>query len=318
MNGIDGLLTSRTASLLEEAKSLARDKSIAFRVMQDEVLLKTSAGAAATETPEEGIVIHLDPSRATEMAVAHELLHVIIHYSGWPQMYGMIGLDRIAKRFADAIDNTLDHHVFNPRLKEMGFDLDSYYQWRVKCLDDWPVADRTGPRLVVNAANILDTMLFGKAYREAAIRVLRIKQPSVVAMARKLEGLTQPARSRTRRGVRQAMVVTLDYLNRWMSEQTGQPALLRQRIGVSPVFSSDELARPAIELVELVSHQATVEDKNLWIVALQLRSDKVRFRTYLSYDEREPTDAKKDLQQRLASLTLRDLLQTESVRFGVL
>src|SRR5690554_3974548 len=85
------LFTERVNLLFKEAESLKLGFKYQFQTMDDPDLLKRSMGAAITESDEgEQETIHLDPERADEHALAHELMHSILHRSRWPQMYSMI------------------------------------------------------------------------------------------------------------------------------------------------------------------------------------------------------------------------------------
>jgi hypothetical protein len=317
MAGINEFITPRVKLLVDEANNLKPASPIRFAVMEDPDMLRRSDGGAAQEEDGEQ-VIYLDLVRANEHVAAHEVMHVILHRSGWPQMFGMIGQDPQSRRIADTIDNVLDHYVFYPRLIELGIDVHPYRDSYVTAFTSWPKNEPQGPALLWNAFTVLDGLLMGEPYRSVAIKALKNRQPTTLQLARALEKMMSPARSRTKNGVRQAMVVTLDFLNRWISEKTLAPANLRERIGVSPRFAQGDLSLPAVQVLELSSKSILLDGRQVWVAQFVLRSDRTCIRTYVSYDSASEPDGVEEIRGQWSAVSLGEILERQAIKYGVI
>jgi hypothetical protein len=209
--------------LIDEAEKLSPNSSVVFEVMVDDELLQTSAGAAIATDSLGNEVIYVDPSRATEYMIAHEIMHLVLHRSGWPQMYCIIpeNIDPIARRLADEVDNSLDHLTFNPKLEALSFNAEEYQEWFLSVLQDWPATKVTGPDVLWNALKILDALLWGSDFRRRALEITSSKQPESVELARQLQHKASRAKAGTKSSVRLAMIEMMDFLDEWITGQSG-------------------------------------------------------------------------------------------------
>src|SRR5262245_29432173 len=133
-------LTQPVRELLQEAEDLRPSSPIIFKHMTDPTLLERSAGAALVTDATGRETLYFDPNRVDEYKIAHELMHSILHRSGYPQMSYMLpnlGVEPIERRIADDIDNLIDHYVFKPRLDSLGPDPKPYKEWFVSVIDNW-------------------------------------------------------------------------------------------------------------------------------------------------------------------------------------
>lgn len=144
------LKTEPIIKLIEEVEDLAGARII-VRKMTDEALLKSSDGAAVRHE-EDGQIVYIDPARADEYAFAHELVRMILHNSGWPQIYGMIDIYTAAVRLADTMDNTINHYLINDRLALLGVDVDRHKKKFVDGFQHWKVFLSKEP---LNTNNVL-------------------------------------------------------------------------------------------------------------------------------------------------------------------
>jgi len=142
---LHSLITERIIVLQDEASALAPDENLQIVKMSDPDFIRRSAGGAATADSMGNMTIHIDLNRATEYILAHELMHVILHRSGWPQMYTMISGDMEGKRLADDIDNLVDHVVMHGRLFDMGFNVNEYRENMVNGFS--PTFDFPAPKM---------------------------------------------------------------------------------------------------------------------------------------------------------------------------
>lgn len=317
MAGIHDYITPRVRLLVDEANDLKPSSPIRFAEMIDPDMLRRSNGGAAQEEAGEHVV-YLDLVRGNEHVAAHEVMHVILARSGWPQMFGMIGQDPQSRRIADTIDNVLDHYVFYPRLVDLGIDVHPYRDSYVTAFKSWPNNEPQGPAFLWNAFTVLDGLLMGEPYRSVTIRALKDRQPSTLLFARGLEKMMGPARSRTRQGVRQAMVVTLDFLNRWTSQKASAPANLRDRIGISPLFTQRDLSLPADKALEFGSKATFLDGQQLWVAQFLLRSDRTCIRTYISYGTSSEPGEVEEIRKQWRTASLGELLERQAIKYGVI
>ncbi len=272
------VFTERVFQLIEQIRYLAPYKELYFNIMKDEHLIKNSAGASVNAYKNKDIV-ELDPERVNEHAVAHELMHVILHCSGWPQMYCLIENDEFAKGIANKIDNALDHYIFNPKLEQIGIDVTSYQKGFINAYRKWPVNEPISDKKILwDALTIFESLLFGKSYRGYIINILKNTHPTSLNLARQILKRTPSLQSSSKQGLRQSMVLILDFINRWVAEKSGRQQYLRTRIGISPLFTANDLKQPAIS--SLYYRTAYFKEKNLWSLTFGLKKDKTNFLTF--------------------------------------
>jgi hypothetical protein len=272
--------TERVRLLIAEAESLRGGNPVVFEEMTDPLMLEQSAGAAIQTDTAGRSVIYLDPARADECMAAHELMHMILHYSGCPQVFSLLtglDVDTTEGRLADAIDNVFDHYAFGPQLAALGFDPEPYRRWYVSIIDGWPHEGSDSRAVVANALAILDGLIFGPPYRELIIARTKQVAPKALALARNLEHRVLDLVPGDFAGCRGAMIDLVDYLSRWISKQAGQEVKLRKAIGVTPSFSESDYGRPASQVMDLVSYAHPIGGAPNWLLAFLQRGDNVRF-----------------------------------------
>lgn len=280
MQGLE--LTDRILRLLEEAEKLCPEVPISFRPMDDPTMIARSAGAAMTEGS--GVTtVYVDPLRANEYMIAHELMHVILHRQGLPgTFYLLFGLcpETPEQYIANAVDNCFDHYEFDPRLDEHGFDSRPHKEWFVSEIGRWPTEKERGRSILTNAFIILDGLLFGPPYREALVKAAKSLTPRALGLARSMEGRIVESERSDFVSRRQAMIAVLDYLSRWVTKESGQELKLRKLVGVTPQIDRADWEKPAGDVFDLVSHSHVVTGRPVWLLALQLRLDNARFHAF--------------------------------------
>lgn len=315
MNRLKYLVTDRVVRLADEASNLQPDLPITFKIMTDSALLQTSGGAAVITEGSGNVVIYLDPPRATEYKIAHEIMHIILHRSGWPQMWCIIpeGIDPFARRLADEVDSSFDHIVFNPRLEALGFDVKGYRNKYVSVFLDWPSEKVTGPNVLWNALKIFEALLWEAHFRNRVLEITSAKQPECSALARQLLHRAQRAKTGTKSSIRLAMIQALDFLEEWVTKQSGNVQNFRQRIGISPLFTKAQLRQPASHIIRLDSHPLVMNSQQLWLGGLVLRSDGIRLRNYTCVEaSSEPLEFNR-IRQNLAKLSLEEFIEAEKI-----
>jgi len=316
MDQVRYLVTDRVTKLADEANDLRPDSPVTFEAMTDKQLLQMTGGAAVVTNSTGKAVVYLDPSRATEYMAAHEIMHLILHRSGWPQMWCMIpeGMDPLARRLANEVDSCFDHLVFDPRLETLGFDVKGHREWYLSHLLDCPSEQVTGPSVLWNALKILNSLLWGAHFRSEVLEITATKQPESSEVARQLFHRANRAKARTKSSIRLAMIEELSFLEEWVTEQSGYVQNFRQRIGISPLFTKAQLRRSASNTVKLDSHPLLVNSHQLWLGGLVMKSDGTRMRTYVRAEATcEPPELNK-IRRRLEELTLEEFIEAEEIR----
>ncbi len=317
MNSIDHFLSSdKIRNLVQEAENLDPDRKVEFEVMRDPRLLEESAGGAAISDDTGQEVIFLDPERATEYIVAHELMHIILHRDGWPQMSGIFHeRGPLAKNIADTVDNILDQYIFDPILENQGFDVRTSRNWYIAQLHKWPNKQHEEPGLILrDALHILEGLLYGKRdQRRRVIRAVKRHRPKALNLSQKLRLLVDPNDERTKSSNRRSMINILEHIDEWLTEQLGCQVNLEESIGVTPLFTDEQMQKPTLETIEFFSYQTTIEREPFWVGAFAQKSDHIRFRNVrIRGSQKEPSRLKK-IRKEAQRLNLQEFLESEEV-----
>lgn len=292
------------------------DSPVTFEVMADERLLRISGGAAFVTDSAGNETVVVDPSRATEYMVAHEIMHAILHRSGWPRMWCIVpeDLDPFARRLADEVDSSFDHLKFDPQLETLGFDVKAHREAYLSGLQSWPTTKISGPDVLWNGLKVWDALLWGSSFRSRVLQVTSLKQPESSELARQLLARTGRARNGTKQGIRLGMVDVLDFLEKWIIKTSGQVQNLRHRIGISPVFTKGQLRTAASRTVVFQSHPVTLNSQPLWLGGLALRTDDTRFRNYACVGALSEPPEFEAIRENLGTLTLDGFIEAEKIR----
>jgi hypothetical protein len=222
--------------------------------------------------------------------------------------------DPTAKRLADEVDSILDHLTFDPRLEALGFDVEGHRQWYLSALQGWPTEQATGAAILWNALKILDALFWGSRFREKVLETTASRQLESSELARQLHHTANRARARTKSSVRLAMVEVLDFLDGWITAQTGVVQNLRQRVGISPLFTKAQLRQPASGTVAFKSHPFIINSERFWLGGLILNSDGTRFRNYVCPEATSEPPEFDRVREHLQTLTLRQFIEAEEIR----
>jgi hypothetical protein len=253
--------------------------------------------------------------------VAHEIMHLVLHRSGWPQMWCIIpeGIDPLARRLADEVDSCFDHLKFDPRLETLGFDVKGYREWYLSAFLNWPSEKVTGPSVLWNALKIFDALLWGAHFRDRALGITSTKQPESSELARQLLHRANRAKAGTKSSVRLAMIEELDFLEEWVTERSGNVQNFRQRIGISPVFTKAQLRQSTSDTIRFDSHPLVINSHQLWLGGLVLKSDGIRLRNYACVEATSEPPEFNRIRQNLEELILKEFIEAEEIRkYGTL
>lgn len=283
--------------------------------MRDPGLIKGSGGGAVQESEDGQEIVLLDPQRATEITLAHELMHVILHRSGWPQMYSISPpADRLASGLANELDNILDQYIFDPLLERQGFNLSPLRNWYVEQLVQNPQSKHNGPVDVLHdAVLIIEALRYDSSYRQRVMKALKTHRSKSLKLALRLEPLIDPKKAGTRKEIRVSMIRLLRFINKWLSDETGIAQNLQERIGISPVFRTWQLQKPAADSITFEPYQTTIFRQSLWMGAMSLKSDRVRFWNLMIADANVEPPPIAEAKMQVGVLTLHDFLKAQNI-----
>ena len=269
------LMTLPVLELVRQVNDLQPDNPVLLDRMLDKDLLKRSAGGSHHRTPEGTDVVLLDPTRATEQIVAHELMHALLGRQGWPRVYPLLPMvyDPDAVYVADLVRNIVDHYVFWPTLREMQVDLGSYQQWMLDSLLSWPDTEVESRALVANAFKILEVTTWGRSYRTKILRHMSQSQSKALRLSLRLEPKLRIAQPRLKLYSRAAILALLQELEKWLSEEVGTAVLATDRFWITGVFSTEELELPAHSILSFASFARTAGNVPFWFVTFSSRVD---------------------------------------------
>jgi hypothetical protein len=314
------LMTDRVRQLIQEANQLKPHQSIVVKVIEDRGPVPEGTASAFVVAPGGREEIHLDPAKATEYTFAQDVMLAILYRTGWPVVYSTLpgGMDRDADLISQEVTRVFHKQVFDPSLINLGIDVDGCRNQMMQDIIAWPTTEVAGHDLLWASIRILEVMLWNGPHREAVVETMSAKQPEALMLARELETEGFLGGHKTKSETRAAIVRVLDYLDRWVTQQTGRCFELRKRIVVSPIFDENQLTQPANVFSEFVSFPLHIGDASWWIAGLTLKSDGF----LIGRMPLEPTstgaepDLVADARCSWETLDLRGLLDTFSIRFG--
>lgn len=318
MKQFEEYFSEKVLKLFNLAKSLCPEKEIEIKEMIDQTLLMRSIGGAACTENDGKEIIYLDPKRLNEHVIAHEIMHLIIHRAGWPQMFGMIGRDQFSKKLADTIDNTIDHYLLYPVIERLGIDTEKYKEDFSNSFINWPDIDQEGQQLLHNALVMWQGLLFGGDYREKVIKNVGTRQSETIKLALELEKLSKPLQPRNKLAIRRVMLNILDFISKWSSVKSGIDQELHKRIGITPLFTKDELQLPALQRLSIESCPKIIENEYCWLISLVLKDDQTRCQTYIGYQcTSEPTEIH-EIRYKLENKKLGNFLHEKAIKYGLI
>lgn len=264
---IDSISTKETDDLLKEAEKL-HDSSLVFKEMTDSFYLKHSDGGATYVDSKGNEVICLDPKRANEYLLAHELMHSILHNSGYPQIRTIIEND--LKKVVNGFDNCFDHYMFYPRLQKT-IDVSSYTNKFSSDLKGWKHKEKENLEMLHNAFLILDYF----SLDIADITILKNFEgnyPKTLDLARNLDRIRKD-NSKDKMGIRRSMIDSTNLVNEFIVKKCKKKDL-NDLIVVTPLFTEEEMSEQAFDIIKIQEPSLrTIDGKRTYIYSLVLRSD---------------------------------------------
>lgn len=322
MNDLDKFFTPRILELKTKAEELLPSAPITFTQMTDSRLIKHSAGAAVTTKHNGEAIVQVDASRADEVMVAHELMHVILHRSGWPELLCIVAneVDNYSQRLADDLDNILDHQVFNPKLDNLGFDREPYNEWFMKQIINWPqMEEPKGANKLFNTLHILEGLCLGSTYRARIIKLVSDKgYRKVLKLAYKLEEFIPKGNQLTKENVRSSAISILDTIGKMISREVGYDVNIRQRIGATPLLNEEQLNLQASSILDFVSIPKFFDNRIYWWASFRLKADNTFIFGYTVPNAPFEIPEIKAIRAKWEEMKLEELLNSENIKFSTI
>lgn len=163
----DRQYSNAVAELVHQANSLDPGHPISWAQMTDpHHLQRTGGGMAQTGSDGQSVTIWLDPSRADDMVVGHEVLHVIFDRDGYPKVWDFIPGDTVGKRLAEAVDDVVSHPKIALRLEALGISTDEYKTRFCSGFGAWPEQEPGFPAVLWNAFKIAESLTYMRDHLE--------------------------------------------------------------------------------------------------------------------------------------------------------
>ncbi len=312
IRGTPNLITPRIDSLIDEAEKLNPNSEINIDVMLDKELLIRSAGAALSTDELGQETIFLDLARIDEYMIAHELMHLILHRSKYPQMTSIIpeSIDPVVRRLADSIDNSFDHYVFDERLLNNGFQPDKYRDWFVDQIELWPDKETKGPAFLGNAISLIDPLIWGNSYKQRVFSSLKRSRRESLELARQITHRLRASSTKSKSSIRNAMINVLEFVDIWANSDSGTDQQFRKLIAISPIFTSRRMKQKASHTLDFSVQQFSRPNHTIVVGALILKSDQTRIKGYIVEGNIPNHPLFNDLSIKLNSLNLKKFLES--------
>lgn len=310
MLDLNGILTKRAKELLDEVKSLQPDKEISFSEMTDKELLKTSEGASATKYPDRSAIIYLDPLRADEFRLVHEIMHVKLMREGWPQIFPLVP-EHFTKEVAMRLDNLIDHYVFMPEIDDMGIDCTEYREKFTSNFNNWNTQKNAIGKLK-DSFLICEALLFGEPYRTRTIKSVENEYKDSLDLALQIEEIITSS-NLDKKDIRKKAVEILNLISHWdLLQQHPEIPFLRHIIGISPIFPESKLSKKASKYLILKSTKMGIYEGEHALDSLILKSDKTCIKTYID-NNRKTSKMKRFLNNQ----SLKGFLEYYDIIYGL-
>ena len=244
-----------------------------------------------------------------------KIMHIKLHRSGWSQIYSMIP-DNFARNLADKMDNLIDHHVFYPELKSTGIDISGYLDTFTVGFDYWTRSEDKELDILNNGLDACQGLLFGEPYKTRTIESIEKKYPESLKLAIELEEIIT-SKNINKKNIRKISVSLLDFLNGCVQKENKEVPNLRRIIGISPLFTEEELNKRASKHVHFKSERMIINHYTRYLATFILKSDETRFRTYLGNDNTEPPEIF-EIRRSWQTKYLKELLISQNLIYGII
>lgn len=302
---LEGILTERVQKLLTETEDLKSGAEISIKEMTDQNQLTASDGALVSGNMS-GESIYLDPKRADEYKLAHEIMHIKLFRSGWPKIYPMIQQDQLTMQLTPRLGNLIEHYLIYPEIQNMGIDMEEYEENFIGGYEDWTVDESIGLHILDFGITICEGLLFGEPIRAKVIGLVEKNYPNSLDLALKLEEIVTSGEP-NKKNTHKSSVSLVKFVNDWIHKQNKQAPDLIKTIGITPLFTVDELNKRASKYVHFNSERLIIEGNVHYIAFFFLKVDKSRFLTFISEDDKEPNYIP-DIRRQWQTKSLNELL----------
>jgi hypothetical protein len=313
---LESVLTERVKKLLKETECLNPDMEITIKEMTDQNQLNGSDGAEVHGDSDGRATIFLDPDRADEYRLGHEILHIKLFRSGWTKLYAILP-DYLTEQLASRIGSLTEHYLIYPELQNMGIDVATYKKNFIPRFAEWIRTESNGLEVLDNGIDICEGLLFGEPYRNTIIESMGKKYPKSLDLAFKFEKIITSTKI-NKRDFRKTVVLLVDFVNKWIENETQEVTNLRQTMGISPLFTESELNERASKQVYFkTKEKVIINNITHYLAFFFLKSDGTRFIAYVGDNETEPPYIQ-NIRKIWKTKNLKYLLKTIEMPYGIL
>ena len=109
----------------------------------------------------------------------------------------------------------------------------------------------------------------------------------------------------------------VDYINKWIQIENPEVPNLRRIIGISPLFTKNNLSKKAPKYLDFKFEEMTINHYERCITTFILKSDKTRFKTYVSKNKKE-TPEMISIKRSWRKKKLKTLLNSKNLMYGTI
>jgi len=142
--------------------------------------------------------------------------------------------------------------------------------------------------------------------------MIKDKLPETQRLARDITNRVSAA-SKGKPHARKAMLNVLSPMERWISKKSASQQGFQGRIGISPLFSKQQLQSSASKFVSVSQEAPQHYGKQLYTVYLSVNEDRSRFRTLIFDDSMTQHNTFQALGETWAKATLKEFLDYVSL-----
>jgi len=315
--------TPRLDCLIGRANRFARYQPIRWGIMTDPVELRRTGGGMVEQGPFGVASIRIDPGRADEYIVAHEVMHVFLNRVGYPKLAAALQGDQWAKQVADSVDNLTIHPLLNESLQSVGIQPAKAIERFLEGFDTWPTREPDQPAgILINAFKILEALLYEDRFPAIVVAPLGDRLGSghsnTVKLAHRLfRCLRRTNRTKSPLVYREMQVRVLDRVENWMRQATGEEQrLVASRIMVTLFLTRTQLELPAKAVLRPYEESICVGHKEYNVVGFRYVQDNTIARAYQHYGRDGEQEVRRILRD-FRDLSTEAFLQRHWIQYSV-
>lgn len=258
-------------ALLDEADNARPELPLSLEVMSDPAMLKGSGGGVYESTPQGG-KIYLDPARADDYTVGHELVHATLDRNGFPKVATLLRDDKPGRLLAARMNDIVEHPLVNDKLAAAGFAAEVQRAYEAHCsrLEKWSHPEPAGIPRVFDAFQVAEALAYMKEAAERLVFNLRPRYPNTWKLAEEIVKVRAYAAQEDHLIARKRLINLLKLLDRQIKRLLGPAHGIEDRFTCSLVMANRKAERePAKRWLKV--ELAKIEPKGLLTYCLIFR-----------------------------------------------